>query len=231
MSKRMQLNCKNNELDKQLTEENKEIIMDMVAYLRIAPISDIQVEEIRQDLLDMALNAQEHKEPLSQVFGEDRQAFCDDIISNVKHRKNGSMISQWLITGCAVFSIFAAIDIVFSGDLIDIFQSIRNHTKINMSYPITLGYLLNCLIIVVISFSIVYLICKNPFVAKKFAAKFDALQKPQKFLIGCLAGAIVFGYLLGIVNLTKIVLVFINIIAYCVLISILFTAYKIFSKM
>lgn len=230
MSKRAQLNFKNNELDKKLSKENKAIVIDMVAYLRIAPISDIQIEEIRQDLLDMALSAQERKEPLTEVFGEDGKAFCDEIISNIKRRKPGSLILQWLIVGCGVLSIQGIIDIIFSGYLIEVFQSVRNHAKINILYPITLGFLINGFIIVVLSFGIVFLICKNAFKAKEVAKKFDMLQKPQKFIIGCLTGAIIFGYLLVIVKLTKVTLVSVNIIAYCVLLLILFLAYKILSK-
>lgn len=230
MTKRAQLNHTNNDLDRRLSEENKPIIMDMVVYLRMAPISDMEVEKIRQDILDMALSAQERKEPLSDVFGEDGKAFCDEIIANVAHQKPGSLLLQWLQTACAVISIFGVIDIVFSGYFIDVFQRIRSHAGINLSYPISLGFLVNSIVLAAVSFAIVYLIGKHSFEIKKHTRKFDSLTKPKKFLLGCACGAALCGYLFGIARLTGIVLASVNIIIYCALLFALFVFYKIGSR-
>ncbi len=227
MSELLKINKKNNDLDRRLSEENTPIIMDMVAYLRMAPLSDMQVEEIRQDLLDMALSAQEREEPLSNVFGADGKAFCDEIISSVKHRKPGNLFLQWLLAACAVISIMGVIDLVFSGYLIGVVRAIRSHAQISLSYPITLGFLLNGVIIAAASFGIVYLIGRHSFETKKFAEKFDSLPKPRKFLIGGVFGAALFGYLFGIVKLGEIVLVSVNVIAYCAFLLIFFVIYKI----
>lgn len=225
-----QLNQRNNELDQQLSEENKAIVIDMIAYLRMAPISDFQVEEIRQDILDMALSAQERKEPLSNVFGMNRKVFCDDIISNIEHQKKSSLILQWLVTGCGVFAVFGVIDIVFSGYLFRVFQNIWNHTKIDLSYPITLSFLINSVIIAGLSFSIVYFICKHSFGTKKLTKKFDSLTKPKKFMIGCGFGAVLFGYLFCVAKLTAVVLISVNVIAYVILLLLLFFIFKFSSK-
>ncbi len=230
MSKRAQLNHTNNDLDRRLSEENKAMIMDMVAYLRMAPISDMKVEEIRQDILDMALSAQERSEPLSNLFGEDGKTFCDEIIANVAHRKRGSQIRQWLQTACAVVSILGVIDIVFSGYLIGVFQSVRSHTAVNLSYPISLGFLLSGVLATAAAFAIVWLICKHYVKTDQFAKRFDSLPKPKRFLIGCLFGAVLCAYLIGMVKLTEVVLGFVNIIVYCMLLLALFAAYKISSR-
>lgn len=230
MSKRKQLNLKNNGLDQKLTQENKAIVIDMVAYLRVAPISDIQIEEIRQDILDMALSAQERQDPLTEVFGEDGKAFCDEIILNIEHRKPGNLILQWLTVLCGVVSIFGMIDLIFSGYLIAVFRSLYRHAKISLLYPITFGFIINSFMIVGLSFGIVFLICRNTWKAKEVAKKFDMLPKPRKFLIGCLTGAMIFGYLFVIVQLGKITLAYVNIIFYCILLLTLFIAYKISSK-
>lgn len=230
MSKLTQINRRNNDLGRKLSRTNQAMITDMTVYLRMAPISDYQIEEIRQDILDMALSAQERGEPLSNVFGEDGKTFCDEIIANVAHRKPGSLILQWLQAACAVISIFGVIDIVFSGYLIGLFQSIRSHAKINLSYQISLGFLVNGVVIAVASFAIVWLIGKHSFEAKNLTKKFDSLPKPKKFLIGCVCGAVLCGYLFGVVRLTGIILVSVNIIIYCVLLLALFVVYKIGSR-
>lgn len=221
-----QLNHQNNELDQRLSEENKAIVIDMIAYLRMAPISDIQVEEIRQDILDMALGAQERQEPLSNVFGVNRKVFCDDIISNMKHQKKSSLILQWLATGCGVFAIFGMIDIVFSGYLIRVFQDIWNHTKIDLSYPITLSFLINSVIIAALSFGIVYFIGKHSFETKNFTRKFDSLTKPKKFIIGCCFGAVLFGYFFCVAKLNAVVLISVNVIVYVILLLLFFSIFK-----
>lgn len=221
-----QLNQQNNELDQRLSEENKAIVIDMIAYLRMAPISDFQVEEIRQDILDMALGAQERKEPLSNVFGVNRKVFCDDIISNLEHQKKSSLILQWLITGCGVLAIFGVTDIVFSGYLIRVFQDIWHHTKIDLSYPITLSFLINSVIIAALSFGIVYFIGKHSFETKKITKKFDSQTKPKKFMIGCGFGAILFGYLFCVAKLTAVVLISVNVIVYVMLLLLLFFIFK-----
>lgn len=230
MSMCKNINQKNNELDKKLSNENKAIVIDMTAYLRLAPISDLQVEEIRQDILDMALSAQDRNEPLSKVFGDDGKAFCDEIIANVRHTNPISRIIQWIAVICGVFSVFGIIDLVFSGYPIKLIHSLQNHSKINLSYPITWGFIINSTLIAIISFGIVFLICKNAFTAKKFAKKFDSQSKPKKFIIGCLFGAILLGYLFSIAKLNGIVLTSVNIIVYCASIFILFIAYKMFSR-
>lgn len=225
-----QLNQKNNALDEKLSQKNRAMIMDMVVYLRLAPISDLQVEEIRQDILDMALSAQDRKEPLGKVFGEDGKAFCDEIISSVKHQKPVSQLLQWLQAVCAVVSVLGVIDLVFSGYLIGVVGAFRSHAQISLSYPITLGFLINGVVIAAISFGIVYLICRHSFETKKFAKKFDSLPKPKKFLIGCAVGAVVFGYLFGIVKLDAIILLSVNVIVYCALLLVFFLLYKIGSR-
>lgn len=230
MSKLTQINRRNNDLGRKLSRTNQTIITDMTVYLRMAPISDYQIEEIRQDILDMALSAQERGEPLSNVFGEDGKTFCNEIIANVAHRKPGSLILQWLQAACAVISIFAVIDIVFSGYLIGIFQSIRSHAKINLSYPVSLGLLVNGVVIAAASFAIVWLIGKHSFETKSFTKKIDSLSKSKKFLIGCACGAVLCGYLFGVTRMTGIILVSVNIVIYFVLLLILFVIYKIGSR-
>ena len=88
MNKIKEILKSNNELTRNLTPDNFKIMTDLVVYLRVSRISDDRFELIRQDLLDMALNAQERNEPLSDVFGTDYKSFCDEIISNEK--------SEWL---------------------------------------------------------------------------------------------------------------------------------------
>ncbi|MCL6627510.1 MAG: hypothetical protein K6T68_13105 [Alicyclobacillus shizuokensis] len=88
-----ELNRKNNELHHRLNDENMEIMTNMVLYQR-SRLSDFQVELIRQDLLDMALSAQDRHVPLSEVFGEDYKKFCNEIIENVK-RRDGLWTARW----------------------------------------------------------------------------------------------------------------------------------------
>lgn len=89
MSELSQLRKKNNELEKELTKENSDLITRMYFYLVSSSLKEIEVEIIRKDLTGMALEAQERGESFADVIGEDYKRFCDELRSQTageKHR-------------------------------------------------------------------------------------------------------------------------------------------------
>lgn len=51
------LRDENNELEKQLDDKTNDILTDIVVYIRIANISDIDQENVRRDITQMLIDA------------------------------------------------------------------------------------------------------------------------------------------------------------------------------
>ena len=47
----------NNQREKELTKENNQVLTDMVVYLRGSDLSDYNQELVREDLIEMVLDA------------------------------------------------------------------------------------------------------------------------------------------------------------------------------
>lgn len=80
----------NNARESALTPEARKKMTDVVVYLRGQDLSMLAQEEIRRDIQEMVLAAQERGETMDQVVGGDYQAFCDEIVAAVPRRSRKS---------------------------------------------------------------------------------------------------------------------------------------------
>ena len=71
MNKRKALQQQNNHYEKQLPEETRHILTDIVVYLKSFPISEYQVELVRLDITRMLLEGAARGASASEVLGED----------------------------------------------------------------------------------------------------------------------------------------------------------------
>ena len=81
------LKKRNNRRDAQLCRANKEYMTKIICYLRDEDVPDRQVEDIRQDITDMLLDAQERGEKAETVLGEDYRTFCGEILESIRDRE------------------------------------------------------------------------------------------------------------------------------------------------
>lgn len=65
-----------------LTKENKKIIMKIEHYLETRYINQIVSEEILSDMIGMALECQERGDSFSSMIGDDHQSFCRELVKN-----------------------------------------------------------------------------------------------------------------------------------------------------
>ncbi len=91
-----QLRKKNNNLDKKLSKENQKINLDMIVYLRGSKISERKQEEIREDILDIFLSAQDRGEKAEVFIGEDYKVFMDNIIANTIPMTRQEEVHYWV---------------------------------------------------------------------------------------------------------------------------------------
>ena len=82
-----ELKKRNNRRDARLCRENKEYMTKIICYLRDEDVPDVQVEDIRQDITDMLLDAQERGENAETVLGEDYRTFCSEILESIRDRE------------------------------------------------------------------------------------------------------------------------------------------------
>ncbi|MFZ2483040.1 MAG: hypothetical protein WAW70_02855, partial [Streptococcus parauberis] len=81
MNKVKALQKENGRLEDGIKEVYSKDYTDMIVYLRGAKINDYHQEEIRNDLVSLLLEGQDRGESLEDIFGQDKQAFIDDVIA------------------------------------------------------------------------------------------------------------------------------------------------------
>lgn len=74
----VELNNKKREL---LTPENEVAYGDMLVYLRISNVPEQQMEELLLEILDHLIEAQAENKNAYDIFGDDLQSYCDELIS------------------------------------------------------------------------------------------------------------------------------------------------------
>ncbi|PEW82004.1 hypothetical protein CN424_02900 [Bacillus cereus] len=74
----IELNNKKREL---LTSENETAYGDMLVYLRLSNVPEHQVEELLLEILDHLIEAQTENKNAYDIFGNDLQSYCDELIS------------------------------------------------------------------------------------------------------------------------------------------------------
>lgn len=94
MSKRTkELLRENNAWEKKmLSKENQDVMTDIVAYLRSAPISEYEQELVRRDIAMMLAEGQVDGRSAEVVLGDDMQAFCDEVIAAMPKLKRGDHV-------------------------------------------------------------------------------------------------------------------------------------------
>lgn len=96
MDKLKKLQKENTLLEGRIDNSNNQTYTDMIVYLRGAIISPYHQELIRNDIVNMLLEAQERQASLVSVFGEDRHDFINQVIkSTPKISKKEETLQRW----------------------------------------------------------------------------------------------------------------------------------------
>ncbi len=82
----------NNDREKALSPAGQKEMTDVVVYLRGQDLSLLQQEEVRRDLIAMALAGEARGETVAQVVGEDYRFFCDEIVDALPRRSPASRV-------------------------------------------------------------------------------------------------------------------------------------------
>lgn len=155
MNKRKALQQQNNHYEKQLPEETRHILTDIVVYLKSFPISEYQVELVRLDITRMLLEGAARGASASEVLGEDYKEFCKGIVAELPPRTPLQTITYHadiLFLGLAILMPLWMVT--------GLLNSVQNGGSL-IHVPVSSGTISATLIILVVSYAIVQYICKT----------------------------------------------------------------------
>jgi len=76
----------NNQRRLQLNEENLKYYEDMLVYLRMSPVPQQKAEEVLLEMLDHLRGAQGEGRTARDVFGDDPQRYCEEIVRSMERQ-------------------------------------------------------------------------------------------------------------------------------------------------
>lgn len=215
------LRKRNNELDKKLSKENDAVMTDMVVYLRVSNISEMQVEIIREDLLRMVLEAEARGDSISAVIGEDYKAFCDQIIENAIPKTMKEKVYEYLSILCSALTVLLTIDIIFSSSEIR-----RIFKEKSYEYPIDLGFIVSTIIITLSGIFIINYIGKKSFTLREDETQSKPKNWSKRFMRSAIFGVGFALLVIVTVKLSKVVLFSVNIFVLLAVMIVLYVLNK-----
>ena len=141
----------------QLTQEDQQVLTNIIAYLRGSSVPTAQQELVHRDILNMLLEGEQRGQSAKEIIGEDYQAFCDAILAELPKRGAGGN----MIYGLSAVSLSAAV-------LVAIWLGFGLFTAIlqgafTLWLPVTAGQLLGGLLIIAFSYGLVEYVCRTSF--------------------------------------------------------------------
>ncbi|MBC3887526.1 hypothetical protein GH810_04310 [Acetobacterium paludosum] len=156
-SKTKKLLHENNEFEKNLNDMNKKSLTDIVVYLRGCNISEYHQEEVRKDIMQMVADGEARNENMKSVIGDDFKQFCDEIVNAFPPRSKKEKI---LVAFSEAFSLSSLmLGIWLAGGIL---EAVLKKTTFSALF-LTLGDVINGLLIVTIAIGIVNFVCKTSF--------------------------------------------------------------------
>lgn len=208
----------NNLLSEKLNKENKEIYTDIVCYLRVSDLSDIQLEEVISDILSMFFDWERQDKKVRDMIGENYKQFADDIIAAVNpHKSILQKSKEYLLI------LIQALCYMFTIDFVFIYLPKILKGNLSLVYDYSLGMALRGLLVFVAAICIITYVGKN-----SFSLSEKQIPKAVRFLLGCCFGAFIV-LLVFLSKLRNIVLVSIN-IRFIIAIVLVYWLYRIIRR-
>lgn len=104
----------NNQKRKLLTKENENAYSDMLIYTRLAKVPEYQAEELLIEILDHLIEAQQEEKNAYDIFGDDLQAYCDEIIAALPKQSLWEQLSIPLFITSYLLAIYFAVSSVIA---------------------------------------------------------------------------------------------------------------------
>lgn len=148
---------KNNKREKEIHKSNDGIYTDMVVYLRGSDMTMYNQELVREDLIQMILDGQDRGEDIQKVMGSNYKEVCDEIIENMPKKTKAQKAGDILNSTLSIICILGIITIAKS-----IINSVVSGEK-NIALSLSIGDIINMVIIIIVANLIVNYVCKHSF--------------------------------------------------------------------
>ena len=164
--KTRELNRLNNETDALLNEENQKYLTDIVCWLRMKNVEDYQVEEIRNDVTDLLLGAQERGERAAEVLGGDLPAFCQSLLEGVRRKSRWKVFVEYLQTTLYALTIFSGLTFLYSTVEKAVWAA-RSGNAFDWRWDISTGNIVSWLVLTGVVYLLLAWILSSPLVGRK----------------------------------------------------------------
>ncbi|MEG0857210.1 MAG: hypothetical protein RSG52_12115, partial [Terrisporobacter sp.] len=147
----------NNELEKSMSKKSDKVYTDMVVYLRVSNLTQLQQEQVRRDLIGMIIDGEKRDQSIDEIIGTDYKDVCDEIIVVFPVRTLKDRILEVISTYSLCISILFIIFTV--GEFIGNFIKGSDLWRVNFE----MYQLILMPAIIIIANIIVKSICEDPF--------------------------------------------------------------------
>jgi len=152
---------KNNNREKAIFDENKEIYTNMIVYLRGSDLSEYNQEVVRGDTIELIIDGQQRGDNIKKVMGGRYKEICDQIIEAMPKKTKKDKVMDFLDMSLHALWVLGVISLAKNF----IISLISN--KAGFEFILTVGDIINGLAIILIANVIVLYITKTAFGAKK----------------------------------------------------------------
>lgn len=144
-------------LEKQLNDYNNIVLTDMIVYLHSSNLKEYDIQVIRKELVNMALEYQIRGQDFKEAIGCDYKEFCNELIKSAREKTLYENILEKAYVVIGGIGILYLYEMFLSSTIINIFKTG------SFSMPITLGFLGATFIATVSAFYIYWYITKKSF--------------------------------------------------------------------
>lgn len=147
----------NNELEKQIKLEDRQILTDIVVYIRSANISPYYQEMVRRDIWQMLLDGETMGMTADEVIGGDHRAFCDQVIRELPHLSGRERFLSSLRDVLLSVVVLMVIWLCFG-----MFDQLSGTGSLPY-FEVTAGNVISTVLILITAFSVYRVISRNAF--------------------------------------------------------------------
>ena len=161
---------KNNLREKEISKENDEIYTNMIVYIRTSNMSDYNQEVVREDIINMILDGQRRGDNIQEVMGGNYKEVCDEIIAAMPKRTPKERLLDFVGITLNVLGVLGIIAIV---ETLVYAYLLKKQSGV---FILTVGDLINAVIIMLAAIAIVYYISKTSFATMQVGNKITFLK-------------------------------------------------------
>lgn len=156
---------KNNSRDKEISDENLETYINMIAYLRVSDLTEYNQEVVREDIIELILDGQQRGDNIEKVMGGNYKEICDEIIDAMPRKTKKEKVLDFIaisLNPLWILGIIAVINNLIEG---------LSGGKSKLTFIFSVGNIISTIIIIILSNMIVWYFCKNSFHEKQTRKK------------------------------------------------------------